>query len=142
MKDKNINGILIDPKERTLKKVSLNRSNYRRIIDLLGCELFTTFGLPNGDVAYLDDEGLIKGEKHIETNGCYKFRWADQTHLVGKTLVLRTTMDGEAASCKSTLEDLEGQVKWVGSPSTQQMDELLTIRFIPLGGFDEPKGNN
>lgn len=128
-----ITGILIDPKAKSLTEVkSDGRFGLEEIYALTGCRCVSTFNLPNYDVAFLDDEGLLKGEEHLENVGCYRFKWAGQSHLVGKTLIVGTADDGETASCQSTIEELEKQIEWVKPPTEEEMDDLLQIRVFPL----------
>lgn len=128
-----ITGILIDPKQKSITEVkSDGRFQLEEIYELTGCRCVSAFDLPNYDTAFVDDEGLIKGAEHIENVGCYKFKWAGQSHLVGKTLIVGTSDDGETASCKSTIEELEGQIEWVKPPTEDQMDDLLQIKVFPL----------
>ena len=132
-----IEGILIDPKSRSISGVKLERGDYLRIPELLGCEIFTTFAFPNGDTAYLDDEGLIRGNKHLEEVGCYRLNWANQSHLAGKTLVLGVDMEGESISCRSTIGELENQISWVSVPSATQLDNLLDIKVFSMDDWVE-----
>jgi len=127
-----VKGILIDPKARSITEVSFPKKDYRKINDLLECSCFTCFGMPNGDTAFVDDEGLIKGDEHLEKVGCYRFTWADQSHLAGKTLIVNTDDEGESADCVSKIEDLEKEVVWVPTPTTKQLDDLLKIEVIPM----------
>jgi len=129
-----ITGILIDPKEKSITEVKSDGGfQLEELYELLGCSYVSIFDLPNKyDTAFLDDEGLIKGAEHIEKVGCYKFRWAGQSHLVGKTLIVGNAYDGETASCKSTIEELESQIEWVKPPTEEQMDDLLQIKVFPL----------
>lgn len=129
-----ITGILIDPKQKSITEVkSDNGFQLEEITNLIGCSYISIFDLPNKhDTAFVDDEGLIRGAEHIENVGCYKFKWAGQSHLVGKTLIVGNAYDGETASCKSTIEELEGQIEWVKPPTEDQMDDLLQIKVFPL----------
>jgi len=129
---KSVRGILIDPKARSITEVSLPKKDYRKINDLLECRCFTCFGMPNGDTAFVDDEGLIKGDEHLEKVGCYRFTWGTQSHLAGKTLLLGTDEEGESDDCISEIKELEKEVVWVPTPTTQQLDDLLKVEFIPL----------
>jgi hypothetical protein len=136
-----ITGILIDPKARSFTEVkSDGRFGIEEIYELTGCRCVSTFNLPNYDVAFIDDEGLLKGEEHLGNVGCYRLKWAGQTHLVGKTLIVGTDDEGETTSCKSTIEELEKQIEWVKPPTEKEMDDLLQIKVFPLDR-DEMRGH-
>lgn len=128
-----IKGILIDPKAKSVTEVqSPTGFDLHEIYALLGCSCITSFGIRGDDVAFCDDEGLLKGDEHMQNVGCYTLKGATQSHLVGRTLVVGTGMEGETASCKSTIEELEEQIEWVKPPTEKQMDDLLQIKFFPL----------
>lgn len=50
---------LIDPAARSVTPVTRN-GDWRQINELIGCDTFTSVCLENGDVVYVDDEGLLK----------------------------------------------------------------------------------
>ena len=59
----------------------------------------------------VDDEGLLRKE-----NYGFEFTY-DNGHvapLMGKALVLGTDAEGESVAVKSTLEEVESKIKWIG----------------------------
>jgi hypothetical protein len=123
-------GILIDPKAKTITEVeSTTGFELHEIYALLGCSCITSFAMRGDDTALCDDEGLLKGEEHMQNVGCYTFKGGNQSHLVGRTLVVGTGMEGETISPDSTLADIHEMIQWVDTaPTTEQMDELLDIK--------------
>lgn len=130
-----ITGVLIDPKERTVTQVTLEKKDYKQITKLIGCRIFSSFEWVNGDTAYLDDEGLIQGDEHLKEVGCYRLKCAEQSHLAGRTLILNFDEEGEAESSKSSVEEVKNQIEWVDTPTTEELDNLLDIKVMAWDDF-------
>ena len=126
-----IKGILIDPKAKTITEVtSTTGFELKEIYALLGCDLITSFGILGDDVALCDDEGLLKGDEHMELAGCYTLKGASQSHLVGRALVVGTGEEGETIPPQSTIKQLQDLVVWVDEvPSEGQMDKLMDVKI-------------
>lgn len=128
-----IKGILIDPKAKTITEVtSTTGFELKEIYALLGCDLITSYGIHGYDSALCDDEGLLKGEEHMQNVGCYCIKGStqSQSHFVGRTLVVGTGMEGETISPESSLEALQDLVVWVDEvPSEEQMDKLMKVEI-------------
>lgn len=124
-----IKGILIDPKAKTITEVeSTTGFELKEIYALLGCSCITSYGI-GYDNALCDDEGLLKGDEHMEQAGCYTLKGAGQSHFVGRTLVVGTGNEGETISPESTIKQLQDLVVWVDEvPSEGQMDKLMDIK--------------
>ena len=124
-----IKGILIDPKAKTITEVeSTTGFELQEIYALLGCSCITSYGI-GYDNALCDDEGLLKGDEHMEQAGCYTLKGAVQSHFVGRTLVVGTGNEGETISPTSSLQDIRDLVVWLDNPPTnEQMDELMDIK--------------
>ena len=124
-----IKGILIDPKAKTITEVeSTTGFELQEIYALLGCSCITSYGI-GYDNALCDDEGLLKGDEHMEQAGCYTLKGAGQSHFVGRTLVVGTGNEGETISPESTIKQLQDLVVWVDEvPSEGQMDKLMDIK--------------
>jgi len=129
-----VKGILIDPKAKTITEVeSATGFDLHEIYALLGCSCITSFGILGDDVALCDDEGLLKGDEHMQLAGCYRIKGSTQSHLVGRTLVVGTGMEGETISPASTIEEIQAIIQWVDAvPTTAEMDELMDIKVYPL----------
>ncbi len=125
-----VKGILIDPKTKTVTEVeSTTGFDLQEIYALLGCSCITSYGIHRYDSALCDDEGLLKGDEHMEQVGCYTLKGAGQSHLVGRTLVVGTGNDGETISPESSLQEIRDLVVWLDNvPTTEQMDELMDIK--------------
>lgn len=126
-----IKGILIDPKAKTITEVeSTTGFELKEIYALLGCDLITSFGIHGYDSALCDDEGLLKGDEHMEQAGCYTLKGAGQSHFVGRTLVVGTGNEGETISPESTIKQLQDLVVWVDKvPSEGQMNRLMDVKI-------------
>lgn len=60
--DKIVHAILIDSAAKTIKVVLLGEDHLQSAYQLIGCELIeAAIRLPNGDVLFVDEEGLING---------------------------------------------------------------------------------
>jgi hypothetical protein len=129
-----IKGILIDPKAKTITEVESSTGfDLQEIYALLGCSCITSFGIRGDDVALCDDEGLLKGDEHMQLAGCYRIKGSTQSHLVGRTLVVGTGMEGETISPTSTIEEIQEMIQWVDTlPTTSEMDELMDIKVYPF----------
>lgn len=125
-----IKGILIDPKAKTITEVeSTTGFELHEIYALLGCSCITSFAMHGDDTALCDDEGLLKGEEHMQNVGCYTLKGASQSHLVGRTLVVGTGNEGQTISPQSSVQEIQDLVVWVDNPpTTEQMDELMDIK--------------
>jgi hypothetical protein len=75
--------------------------------ELLECEIFTTAGyLPNGDVAYVDDMGLLTA---TTATHFHHVTWYGQP-LAGNILVIGVDGMGDSTDAKTTLAELQEMV--------------------------------
>ena len=103
---------LIDPLNKIVSVVDYN-GDYQTINKLINSQRGSdaVYGFRNEDTLYVDDEGLLTKE-----NYCFEFTY-DNGHvapLMGKALVLGTDAEGESVAVKSSLEEVESKIKWVG----------------------------
>ena len=103
---------LIDPINKIVSVVDYN-GDYQTINKLINSQrgFDAVYGFRNEDTLYVDDEGLLRKE-----NYCFEFTY-DNGHvapLMGKALVLGTDAEGESVAVKSSLEEVESKIKWVG----------------------------
>lgn len=94
-------AIRINSVDRKIEEIEIG--DYRDITKQIGgrCTIFTTGGyLPNGDVVYVDDEGLINGTRDF-------FYRSDiyPTPLAGNAVVLGSTPYGDSRDARSTAAD-------------------------------------
>ena len=103
---------LIDPINKIVSVVDYN-GDYQTINKLINSQrgFDAVYGFRNEDTLYVDDEGLLTKE-----NYCFEFTY-DNGHiapLMGKALVLGTDAEGESVAVKSTLEEVESKIRWIG----------------------------
>ena len=103
---------LIDPINKIVSVVDYN-GDYQTINKLINSQrgFDAVYGFRNEDTLYVDDEGLLRKE-----NYGFEFTY-DNGHvapLMGKALVLGTDAEGESVEVKSSLEEVESKIKWVG----------------------------
>ena len=101
------NCILIDPFNYTITEVKVDSlQDIYGVLEVDLIEVAHTF--ENGDVIYVDEEGLLKiGATDGQTMG---FRVeGSETPLtgIGRGLIVGTTSEGEDASCKTTLDEAQ-----------------------------------
>ena len=103
---------LIDPINKIVSVVDYN-GDYQTINKLINSQrgFDAVYGFRNEDTLYVDDEGLLRKE-----NYGFEFTY-DNGHvapLMGKALVLGTDAEGESVAVKSTLEEVESKIRWIG----------------------------
>ncbi|CAB4122576.1 hypothetical protein UFOVP28_16 [uncultured Caudovirales phage] len=102
-------AFLIDPFARSITEVDFD-GNYKSIYPFIGADLFTgAYPWENGDMIYVDDEGLFKSDQAFFVANGYG-------PLAGKGLVLGTGANGDNAEPLTALADLN--VDWVVIDST------------------------
>ena len=98
-------GIIIDSDINTNMLVELNKDDILQdMYDLLGCRMVEIgYRFPNGDVLFVDEEGLNK------LNDYTRFFQIDNCQpLVGSGIIIGSDdLTGVSVSVKTNLEDLE-----------------------------------
>ena len=101
---------LINPHDAEIKAVEIPQDDHVKIQELIDCRCFCVGGyLGNGDVVFVDDEGLLTDPTHF-------FRVKDLNGgmpLAGKAVVLGTGQEGASADAKTSEEELMEAVRWV-----------------------------
>lgn len=101
-------AILIDVVNKEISFTTIN--HYKEIYNAIGhgCNTFDCpYQFPNGDSLYVDDEGLL----HDDVHGCFILEgW--YSPCVGNAIILGTNDEGESIDCKSTLEEIQKQIKF------------------------------
>ena len=105
-------ALFIDPIDQTIRTLSYD-GDYKSIYRILDCTTFEcVYPFNNEDTVFIDEEGLLK-----ESNFAFNIR-ADNPQfsqtLFGKALVLGTDAEGESVEVKSTLEEVESKIRWIG----------------------------
>lgn len=97
-------ALLIDPKARTITPVEYT-GDYKEINAHIEADLFDVVRLyPNGDGAFVDDEGLLKDPEYF---------WAHRNYpqpLAGRGLLLGVDAEGESIAPGTDLDTLCGDV--------------------------------
>lgn len=110
---------VIDPEARTITQ-SDAYTDYKSIYQLIGADCFDAVGFsPDGDTAYVDDEGLLKPNHFFEIQGY-------PNPLAGKACILGTNEEGDSVEPKITLEELQRMVTWV--TPVKMLGELVLLR--------------
>lgn len=120
---KQIEAIFIDSKNGEVVAVSLTGGMDSRLKELqikLDCRLIDAVRLPNGDVIYVDDEGLFDGKEDF-----FCIRGAKQP-LAGSGVIMGTTRGGKDAKPKTTLEWVKDNLIF-----TDIHTLALTLRVAP-----------
>lgn len=100
-------ALLIDPVTRTISEVEYN-GNYKQIYDLIDADTFDIARLyPNGDGAFVDDEGLLKPCDHFWLHENYP------SPLAGKGLLLGCDDEGESIAPSTDIESLRNAVRFM-----------------------------
>jgi len=108
-----IRAVLLNAKDRTVTDVEYD-GDYKSIYSLIGCNLFTVIYLPDGDVLYIDDEGLLT----MDANTVFmQTPWYPQP-LAGSGLILGSTRDGNAKHAKHDAGYYREQVRFMSAQAT------------------------
>ena len=123
---------LIDPINKIVSVVDYN-GDYQTINKLINSQrgFDAVYGFRNEDTLYVDDEGLLRKE-----NYGFEFTY-DNWHvapLMGKALVLGTDEKGESVAVKSTLEEVESKIRWIGKVEIYHGQTGFEI--VPKDGSD------
>lgn len=106
-------GILINPWTREVTEVEVAedyRDIYRHLSNPLGAKVdcfCIGMNWPNGDVLYVDDEGLFKSGNRV-----FDIGRIDEQPLSGNGLILGSDNAGNSVSAKSLLTEIQTEVKW------------------------------
>jgi hypothetical protein len=104
--------ILIDPFNRKVTKIESETPelDLHETYKLLDVNLITSVGLPNGDVIYVDDEGLLMND--LSKQGFFQYEGHPEP-LAGKGLIVGSDGKGGNASAKTTLDEAVAKTKWM-----------------------------
>lgn len=115
-------GYLIDPEKKTISEVEYN---YADIGQLLGCDLICHgHSWPNGDVLFVDDNGLMAPQRHF-----FRVRTRlDGQPLPGKGLVVGPDNPLDSDPPGQTIEQLERSIEWI---TREQFVEWASQQTVP-----------
>jgi len=97
---------LIDPFKSEVTEVEYD-GNYESIYAHIHCETFDVVRIGEGDVIYIDDEGLLKAENPLNGQRWFAFNGYP---LAGYGLVLGTDENGESIAPVSPFEWVKSMV--------------------------------
>ena len=117
-----VRGFMIDPVTRTIVRLDYG-GDYREITAALGCSLFDVARFnEHRDVAYIDDEGLLKNPMHFfAVNGYLQ-------PLAGRGWILGTDEAGDSVTPTVDMKWLRANVLFyqiLGSFSTKVLAEVM-----------------
>ena len=103
-------GYLIDPYKAEVHPIEVPIDDCKEIQRQLGCDTITAGGyLENGDVVFVDDEGLLKAPTHF-----FRIKGINgDKPLAGRGVVLGSDGEGGSADTKTSSEDMLSRVRWV-----------------------------
>lgn len=104
-------AILIDAAARTITEIDIEKgadSGAHALERAIGCDIFQmAMNYPNGDVLYVDEEGLLKPAPHW-----FRVRSGHQA-FAGNGVLLGSDNQGESVDVKTTLDDLRATVTFM-----------------------------
>lgn len=110
---------LIDPDTQTISEVEYT-GDYTNIYEHIGADMFDVARLyPNGDGAFVDDNGLSSVDLNF---------WVHRNYpqpLAGKGLLLGVNAEGESISPQTDLETLRKDIAFV---SRQEIVAMIEMR--------------
>jgi hypothetical protein len=98
-------AILINPFDKTITEVDYD-GDFMHIYDLIDAGCFGCARISEGDGIFIDDDGLLKNPTHFFLHSEY------HSPLAGKGLILGCDDQGEAVSCKTTVEEVRAKVSF------------------------------
>jgi hypothetical protein len=126
--DTNMQGYLIDPEAKTISAVEYNYSNIAELID---CDLFCHgHSWPNGDVLFVDDNGLLKPQRHF-----FRVRTRlDGQPLPGKGLVVGPDNATDSDPPGQSIDDLRRTIEWITREQFVAWAKAQTRAAVTING--------
>ena len=105
-----VKAILIDAIEKKISDIEFEDGNIGEMYRLLKCDCFCLAGNVKGNVAYVDDEGLLKNPKFF-------FRWPGHSDLLAGNGIIMGPLDDEGNHCNVTFtaQDMKPYIEFVTS---------------------------
>jgi len=142
---KQLRGYLIDPETKTITEVTHN-GDYKEIYRFIGADCFDCVRIDYRNGVFIDDEGLLNGQRYF-----FKLRGYPQP-LAGKGLILGNDEEGETVSSSLTMDEVKFLVTEFTELSvqgfvTEEKDDVeimpgvrgFSIRSTPVFGPPEEK---
>lgn len=123
-------GFLIDPEAETITEVEFASGDLDQYYKLIDCDTFTHCTLyPNGDGAFVDDEGLFKHSPAFFQHANYP------QPIAGRGLFVGIDREGETVGPSTSLEDLLRDTRVVVAMDPNGRPTILTrLAGIRLNG--------
>lgn len=128
-------AVLIDSKSRTVTDVEYN-GDYKEIYRFTGCEIFTLVrGLPGGDDAYVDDEGLL----HLTRDSMFfRIPWYPSP-IAGNALILSCNEEGESEASKNDADFYRPHVSFMSMDAVWLSEQLNPTGFGTVSLYEMKK---
>lgn len=99
-------AILINPFDQTVTEVDYS-GDFRDIYKLIDAQAFDVARISRMDGIFVDDEGLLNAPTHFFEHSEYP------SPLAGKGLIVGCDDEGESQSCKTTIEEVKANVRFL-----------------------------
>lgn len=125
-------AILIEPHIMRATIIELEQDNINAIYQALKCDTFDCVSLPNNDVIYIDDEGLLKNPEWFFMMQLKEY---SSPVLAGNGLIMGTGLEGEGVS-PGVMYDERHMRFFKTRPNHDLLWEITpTPMYIPTPGF-------
>ncbi len=133
-----MNVIIIDPRERTIKQVTVKGESHEWLAEVISCNMFCigSYIGQEGDAVFVDDEGLL-----YEDLPTYFFKIdgrvlqsSNPQMLAGKAVLMGCDEStGESQSPVTSVEQLTEAVRWCGIGFTRCTRTGITVDLKEFG---------
>lgn len=140
---KQVKGILIDPITQTISQHEVDADDYREIYRMIDADTFDAVRIDDINVAYVDDEGLLKDPK-------YFWQWVTPSgrkysEIAGKAFILGSDENGSTVGTTLTVEEVNARVtfftgrvgRYVPIPAGAKMNHPILGEVNVVGGQHE-----
>lgn len=121
-------AILIDPYDQTVTEIVVDGNNLQEIYKTLQVTCIDAVRLENGDVIYVDDEGLLKSPTHL-----FDVAGIDVTAFAGRGLLVGSTGDGYDADPKHSINEVRQRVGFLIAMRTKNGNTLFRVPYADGG---------
>lgn len=115
-------AIVIDPFDRTATEVVISGNDLQEIYATLGVTCIDAVRLPEGDVIYVDDEGLLKG-----ATGFFHLVGLTPNPLAGRGLLVGSGADGSDADPVIQISAVISRLKFYTLLATATGNRLFEV---------------
>lgn len=115
-------AIVIDPFDQSVTEVVISGNNLKEIYTILDVTCIDAARLENGDVIYVDDEGLLKSPSHF-----FHLPGITNEPLAGRGLLVGSTPDGSDGPPRYALDEIASATKFYTLIGTATGSRLFEI---------------